>query len=305
MEFARLGRSDLSVSRIGFGCWAIGGHGYGSVDDQCSIAAIEAALDAGINLFDTSNVYGFGRSETVLAKALGRRAQDVVIATKFGVRWDDLGKTHKDCSPAHIVSALEQSLRRLRIDCIPLYQLNWHDGVTPLGDVVSTLQRCREAGKIRYFGFSNMLCEQWGALAAEFLTSQFPYGLNERSYQQDLTRLPALGIGSLAYNVLSRGLFSGTYDTQRRRDAADTRQRDPNFLAGRLAANLALVGRLKDIAERYQKSAPQTAIRWALDAPGVTCTLVGMKTEAQVRENCGAAGWRLSAAEWASLAAAA
>ena len=145
----------MTVSRLAFGCWAMGGHGYGTVDDAESIAAVKKALELGINFFDTADVYGFGHSERILSEALDSRRHDVVIATKFGVSWDDSGKTRKDCSPKRLVEALEGSLRRLRVECIPLYQIHWHDGITPVPDLMETLLRCREAGKIRYIGCSN------------------------------------------------------------------------------------------------------------------------------------------------------
>lgn len=297
MEFTILGKTDLSISRVGFGCWAIGGHGYGKVDDSDSMTAVHAALDAGINFFDTSDVYGLGHSETVLVKALGTRAKDVVIATKFGVRWDELGRTHRDCSPAHIVRAVESSLRRLKLDCIPLYQLNWYDGVTPLERIIETLEGCRAAGKIRYLGFSNMNCLEWGNHLERFESSQIPYSLNDSRYSHELSHIASAGLSALVYGVLSRGLFSGRYDLRRPYEEGDTRARDPNF-SERLPSNLALLEKLKVLAAKYRRTAGQVAIRWVLDHPASICALVGMKTRDQVLENVDASGWRLEPEDW-------
>lgn len=167
MEYKKLGHSDIEVSRIGFGCWAIGGHGYGKVDDRDSMLAIQKAVDLGINFFDTADVYGFGHFEEILSKALGSKRHDVVIATKFGVNWDNNGKTFLDCSPGRIETAIDASLRRLKLEMIPLYQIHWYDNVTPLEEVLLQLKRCQEIGKIRYIGLSNFPI----ALLVEFLNT--------------------------------------------------------------------------------------------------------------------------------------
>ena len=149
MEYAKLGLSDLRVSRIGFGCWAIGGHGYGKTDDKESIKAIQKALHLGINFFDTADVYGFGHSEEILCKALGSQKDNVIIATKFGVNWDERGNTFYDCSPKRVTEALEGSLRRLKIDCIPVYQIHWYDNVSPILETLEVLKKYQESGKIQ------------------------------------------------------------------------------------------------------------------------------------------------------------
>jgi len=155
MEYKKLGETDLEISRIGFGCWAIGGHGYGKVDDNESIEAIKKALDSGINFFDTADVYGFGHSEEILGKALGTQRNDVIIATKFGINWKENGHTFKDCSAKRVVKAVENSLRRLKIDTIPLYQIHWPDPNTTLQETMGALIDCQKSGKIRYIGSSN------------------------------------------------------------------------------------------------------------------------------------------------------
>lgn len=303
MEYLRLNNTDLEISRIGFGCWAIGGHGYGYVDDEASIDAIHAALDLGINCFDTSDVYGFGHSETVLGKALGSRAKDMVVATKCGVGWDEAGRTYKDCSRGHIVKSVEASLKRLGLEAIPLLQINWYDGVTPLGDIAETLAECRRAGKIRYAGFCNMPTRQLGVHQGSFVSSQMEYGLYDRQNMAELAELQKNGVAGLVYGVLSRGFLSGKYDANARFGEGDTRGRDSNY-ARTIVENLQLVERLKVLGEKYGKSPAQLAIRWALESPGVSCALVGMKSKAQAVENAGAADWTMSRADWDELAGA-
>jgi aryl-alcohol dehydrogenase-like predicted oxidoreductase len=139
MEYLQLASSGLKISRIGFGCAAISGYDYGKVDDRESIDAIRKAWEAGVNLFDTSDVYGFGHVEEILAKALGNDRHEAIITTKFGINWDQSGKTFKDCSVKRMTWALEDSLRRLQVDCIPIYMVHWHDGVTPLPEIMEAL----------------------------------------------------------------------------------------------------------------------------------------------------------------------
>lgn len=301
MEYQRISNTDLDISRIGFGCWAIGGHGYGHVDDETSIDAIHAALDIGINCFDTSDVYGFGHSEKVLGKALGKNAKDVVVATKCGVGWDEAGRTYKDCSPKHIIKSLDASLERLGLDTISLFQINWYDGVTPLDDIVDTLERCRRAGKVKYAGFCNMPSRQLGVHQGHFVSSQLEYGLYDRGQMEELAELQKRGVATLVYGVLSRGLLSGKYDTSAKFGEGDTRGRDAD-LARKIGDNLQLVEKLRCLAEKYGKSPVQLAIRWALESPGVSCALVGIKTRAQAVENAGATGWVMNRSDWDWLA---
>ena len=155
MEFRRLNNTNLEISRIGFGCWAIGGHGYGQVEETDAIAAIRKAVGEGINFFDTADVYGFGQSEKILSKALGHTRHKVVIATKFGVNWNDEGETFKDISAKHVKEAVEASLKRLEIESIPLYQVHWYDGKTPIEETLEVLNKCKKEGKIQNIGVSN------------------------------------------------------------------------------------------------------------------------------------------------------
>ncbi len=304
MEYDKLGLTDLHISRIGFGCWAIGGHGYGKVDDRESVRAVQKALEIGINFFDTADVYGFGHSEEILGRALGTSARDVVIATKFGVAWDGDGRTYKDCSPRRIVEALDASLKRLAIDCIPLYQIHWHDGKTPMTDIMETLQRCREKGKIRYIGCSNLSAPLIleAKTTARLESLQMPYNLLQRGAEQDIQRcFNEMNMGILAYGVLARGLLSGKYNMGSRFSEDDTRSSDPNFSAAAITRSWPLVQELDTIGSRYGKTPSQVAVRWVLDSPSITTAIVGMKTAQQVAEDTESAGWRLRSEDWNRL----
>jgi aryl-alcohol dehydrogenase-like predicted oxidoreductase len=296
MEYIKLGHSPLEISRIGFGCWAIGGHGYGSVDDSVSIKAIRKALELGINFFDTANVYGFGHSESLLSEALGEERHEVVIATKVGMNWDSAGRTYRDCSPHNIVQSLEASLRRLRIDCLPLYQIHWHDGKTRMDDIMDTLARCRDSGKIRYIGCCSLPSSLMDEACAfdELVSMQALYNIKRRENEKTMENCYfSCQIGVVAYEVLGRGLFSGKYGINSRFGDRDTRSRDPQFRGNELENNLEILQALTEVGRRYSKSAAQSAIRWVLEKPFVSCALVGAKSPFQVEENAGALGWSL------------
>jgi aryl-alcohol dehydrogenase-like predicted oxidoreductase len=304
METSRIGETDLCVSRVGFGACAAGGVDYGKVSDDDSIAAIRFALEQGVNFFDTADVYGFGHSEEVLAKALGAERNEVVVATKFGVAWDATGRTYRDTSTRYVVAALEASLRRLRLDCIPLYQIHWHDGVTALEDTLDALERCRTAGKIRFYGcsnFSGSMLER-AVRAEHMVTLQLPYSLSEIEHAAAADEgVRRFRIGLVAYNVLARGLLTGKYKEISAFQGSDTRQRDRNFQGGRFNRLLALVDLLEQVSARYEKSPGQVAIRWVLDNPNVACALVGVKRVAQIRENLGALDWKLDSDDYTRL----
>ncbi len=297
MEYARLGLTDLHISRVGFGCAAIGGHDYGKVDDQDSVAAVHKALDLGVNFFDTADVYGLGHAEELLGQALGSRRHDVIVATKFGIEWDEQGKTKRNLSPRRVFEALDESLRRLRLDVIPLYQIHWDDGQTPIAETMEALKKCQESGKIRFIGccnFSLSLTEEaqkYGRLES----LQLPYSLAERGSE------PVIDEGhrnykmaTLCYNPLAQGLFTGKYGQDTKFYGTDLRARSTLFQGAGLAGNLALVEKLKIVANRYGRTPAQVAIRWLLENESVTCAIVGIKTPFQIEENAGIAGWNLS-----------
>jgi aryl-alcohol dehydrogenase-like predicted oxidoreductase len=304
MEFSTFGTTELRISKIGFGCWAIGGHGYGQVDDHESIKAIQKALYWGINFFDTADIYGFGHSETILSRGLGPRRHDVFIATKFGLCWDDAGKIYKDCSAKRAMEALEGSLRRLRIDCIPLYQIHWHDGITPLEEIMKILLRFRDEGKIRFIGIANPI---WQLIdpantIEKPCSIQALFNLIDRKNEQLLHDLYYLAqMNTLVYGPLARGLLSGKYGEKATFGINDTRMNDENFKGEKLCRNLKIVRELEFMSEIYNKSRAQIALRWVLDIPFISSVIVGIKTDTQVMDNIGASGWNLSNEHWRHL----
>lgn len=298
MEYTQLGLTDLKISRIGFGCWAIGGHGYGVVDDNESIRAIHHALEMGINFFDTAGTYGFGHSEKILGKALRFHKRDVIVATKFGVAWTNSGRTYKDCSPKKIVKALEDSLKRLRLDFIPLYQIHWYDGKTPICDIMETLLKCQEVGKIRYIGCSNLPMSLINeAINYQRIESfQCRYNVLQKENENDMLRcFKSLEMGVVTYGTLARGFLTGKFNRGNRIFGInDTRKACSLFGDEEFKRNLALIERLKAVSEQYGKTITQVAIRFVLDKPYVSCALVGHKNIEQVMDNMGASGWSLN-----------
>ncbi len=297
MEYRKLGLTDLKISRIGLGCWAIGGHGWGKVRDKDSIAAIRQAIKLGINFFDTADVYGFGHSEEILSKALGSYRNKVIIATKFGIKWDETGKTTKDISPKRVIKALDDSLKRLRINCIPLYQIHWPDFKTPIYETMETLGKCQKAGKIRYIGCSNfsvdLIKEAQKVLRIESL--QMPYNIKEREIEKEI--IPYCQkhkIGIITHSTLIQGLFTGKYGKNSKFDQNDIRNRYTNWQGEKFNQNLKIVKKLRELSNLYNKTPAQIAIRWVLDNPFITCALAGVKKSEQIKENIGIIDWKLS-----------
>ena len=296
MEYIKLGLTDLLISRIGFGCWAIGGHGYGIVNDETSISAVEKAVDLGINFFDTADVYGFGHSEEILSRALGPARNKVIIATKFGVCWDESGRTYKDCSPNKIIEALEGSLRRLRIDCIPLYQIHRHDDKTSLDDIMDTLLRCRDEGKIQYIGCCNLSEKMILQMHQKGRVESYQCLYNVLKKENDNIMKVAhdeLSMSIFIYGVLGRGIFSGKFNSDTKFGEKDTRSSDIDFQNDTFLKNLRISEKLRDIGMRYGKTPSQVAIRWAFDNPYISSVITGIKNADQITQNIGAIGWSL------------
>lgn len=310
IESAKLSHTDLVVSRLAFGCEPLGGVDWGQFDMRLAVQAVEDALDFGVNFFDTADVYGLGRSERILSAALRARRHDAIILSKFGVNWQasqDGGRarTFLDSSPRRVVEALEASLRRLRIDCIPLYLVHWPDPRTPIAATMDALVRCREAGKIEHIGVSNFpapLIRTAHRLAGLALV-ELSYSLLGREAEKDVFPCcQELGISVLAYGVLGQGLLTGKYGPGARFGSNDRRSRLECFHGEHLAQNLKLVDRLRAVGRRYGKTPAQVAIRWVLDHPAVTAAIIGIKSSRQLEENLGAMNWLLEANDWEYLA---
>lgn len=311
MEYRTLSQALPDVSAVSFGCWAMGSGVWGPADDDLAVRAAQRALDQGVNLFDTAPGYGQGGSEELLARALAGRRDEVVLVTKFGVPWDAAGNARLDSSPASIRAELEGSLRRLRTDRIDLYLQHWPDPNVPPAEVAATLLELKREGKIRALGFCNVDAAQFaGALSAGPVDAvQVPYCLFIRQVEREL--LPYCrqqGVGVMVYGALAHGLLGGKMTPQTTFPDEDWRSGKvygtPNwadqeglFAPGRFERNLAVVERLKGVAARSGHTVAQLAIAWTLANPAVSVTLAGVKRPAQLEENLGAAGWRLSAGE--------
>ncbi|WP_145011475.1 aldo/keto reductase [Pseudomonas oryzihabitans] len=302
-ETLRIPGIDTPVSRIGLGTWAIGGWMWGGTDEARSIETIRGAVEAGINLIDTAPVYGFGRSEELVGKALEGLRDQAVIATKVALEWPD-EQVRRNASAARIRQEVEDSLRRLRTDRIDLYQVHWPDPRVPHEETAGELERLRQEGKILAIGVSNYSPEQLEAFRqfANPSTVQPPYNLFERAIEADvLPYAQRHGLVVLAYGALCRGLLSGRMTATTRFEGDDLRQGDPKFQAPRFAQYLAAVEALTTFArERHGKSMLALAIRWILDR-GPTIALWGARKPEQLQGLDEAFGWRLSGEDLAAI----
>jgi aryl-alcohol dehydrogenase-like predicted oxidoreductase len=270
------------------------------------IEAIRQALEAGINFFDTADVYGFGRSEELLGHVLAGREEDVVVATKCGVTWDESGNIGRDASPAYVRKALDASLKRLKMESIPLYQVHWPDPCTPVSETIAALKECQREGKIGEIGCSNFSADELreACVHGGVASLQSAYSLIDRDVEGDiLTACRELGLGFIAYGPLARGLLSGKYKAGSRFSEDDSRNRDDNFRGESFARNLQLVEELEAVAESYHRTPAQVAIKWVLENKGVDSALTGIKNPAQLMENIGALGWNLSPEDHVNLTA--
>lgn len=291
MERRTLPGTDLSLSVVGMGCWAIGGRDWGDdVRDETSIAAIHAALDCGVDWFDTAPLYGHGHADEVLRRALGPRIRDVTIATKVGARFDPAtDHAESDLRPEHVRADAEASLRRLGIERIDLLQVHWPcDRGTPLADTIGALQDLQREGKIRFFGLCNY--NEAGLRAALDVAPipalQTPYSLVRRDAEQGLLDLcRERNVGVLAYETLCRGLLTAKHETMPRFPPTDMRARDPRFWGLSYMRNAAVARKVAEAARRDGIPPAAWAIRWVLRRPGVIAAIVGAKTPAQVRQN--------------------
>ena len=309
MPLRGLGNSDLFITPIGFGAWAIGGSGWefgwGEQDDQASIAAIHRALSLGVNWIDTAAVYGMGHSEEVVASALKTWAgPQPYVFTKCGLRWDEQGYVHRSLQAKSIRSECEESLRRLKVDAIDLYQIHWP--TEDLEEGWSAMAQLQKEGKVRWIGVSNFdVGELRRAEAIAPITSlQPPYSLVRREVEREI--LPFCrsgGIGTIVYSPMASGLLTGAMTRERAASLpnSDWRSRDLEFHEPKLSQNLALVARLREVGERYGRPPGQVAIAWALQNPAITGAIVGARSARQVEGIVDAAGLRLTSEEIAEI----
>lgn len=307
MEYITLQNTDLRVSRFCMGGCPMGGYGWGSVQESELLDAIHAALDAGVNFFDTADTYGLGQSERTLAKGLGSRRRNVVIESKFGVRVGG-GKTVYDNSPEYIQQALEESLRRLNTDYIDVYLVHYRDGKTPIADVVGKLEELKSAGKLRYYGLSNIHgdgLEELLPYAGRFACCQDELSLACRKNEDDLRAVQSrLRATPMTWGSLGQGILTGKYNRENVCFGADDRRSREiyvNFHGEKLEQNLRIVEALKKIAANREKSVAACAIRWILDTLPESVVIAGVKRPAQLSANVEAMGWTLNEEELREL----
>jgi aryl-alcohol dehydrogenase-like predicted oxidoreductase len=299
MEMVTLGRSGLKVSAICQGTWQLGGE-WGAFDRDAAHATIRTARDLGINFFDTAQAYGFGESERVLGEALAdelRTARDdVVIATKGGIRPERGGKT-RDASPEWLRRGVDASLEALGTDVIDLYQLHWPDPDVPMDETAGALAELVESGKIRHVGVSNFDVAQMQTFAeyGPLETLQPPYDMFRRQIEDAI--LPwcqANGVGVLVYGPLAHGLLSGTMTPETTFADDDWRAHSSDFQGDTLRRNLAVVDALRTCADDLAVSLPVLAVAWALANPAVNVAIVGARSPVHLQETIGAVDLRLA-----------
>ena len=299
MERARIPGTSLDISRVALGTWAIGGWMWGGTDEAESIATIRAAVEQhGIDLIDTAPVYGFGRSEEIVGKALAASLRARVrIATKAGLEWQN-GRVFRNASRARILREVEDSLRRLQTDHIDIYQVHWPDPLVPMEETAGAMRTLFEQGKIGAIGVSNFSVAQMELFrrVAPLHVLQPPYNLFERGIEAGI--LPYCrnnNIATFGYGALSRGLLSGRMQPDTKFTGDDLRRTDPKFQAPRFAQYHAAIKRLDDFARRrFGKRVIDLAVRWVLDQ-GITAALWGARHPAQLQPVDEVGGWLLDA----------
>ncbi|MCA0456682.1 MAG: aldo/keto reductase [Chloroflexi bacterium] len=304
METRQLGNSDLQITPIGYGAWAIGGAGWeaawGEQDDGEAIEAIQAAIDGGINWIDTAAVYGLGHSEELVAKALKGRANKPYIFTKSSKLWTEDRKVYS--SLKSVRKEIEDSLRRLQTDVVDLYQIHWPNPDDEIEEGWAEMAKLKAEGKVRWIGVSNFNVSQMerAAKIAPITSLQPPYSLVERKVEAEtLPYCEQHNIGVIAYSPMGAGLLTGAMTLERARNlpADDWRSRSENFREPRLTRHLQLVDILKAIGEKHGRTAGEVAIAWTLRLPAVTGAIVGARSAKQVEGIIGGLEFRLSADE--------
>ena len=305
-----LGKTDLDITPVGFGAWAIGGggwaYGWGAQEDSESIAAIQRALDLGVNWIDTAAVYGLGHSEEVVARALKGRSSRPYVFTKCSLVWDAQRNISNRLKADSIRREVEDSLRRLQVEVIDLYQIHWPNPDQDIEEGWTTLAELQREGKLRWIGVSNFNVAQMrrAQAIAPIASLQPPYSLLNRGVEEEI--LPfclANDIGVIVYSPMASGLLTGAMTRERIANFPedDWRRNNAEFQEPRLSRNLQLVERLRAIGQRYGRTPGEVAIAWTLRQPAVTAAIVGARRPSQIDGIIGAAEFRLNEEEIAEL----
>jgi aryl-alcohol dehydrogenase-like predicted oxidoreductase len=313
MELRRLGNSDVMVSPIAFGAWAIGGWMWGGAEETASIKAVQTAFDAGISTIDTAPVYGFGYSEELVAKAMKNTPRDrYQILTKFGLNWESVEgefffdstdnngkpiKIYKWSSKERIIKECEDSLRRLRTDYIDLYQIHWPDSTTPINETFEAVQRLIDQGKVRAAGVCNYNVAQVDEAlrTIELVSNQVPYSLIFRDIEKGaLPQAIEKGLGIIVYSPLQRGLLTGKIKPGHHFIEGDTREGNRFYTDENIRRTNELLEQIKPIAEAHNATLAQVILYWTMHRPGIACVLAGARNEKQVADNAKALNLNLN-----------
>ncbi|NIM04990.1 MAG: aldo/keto reductase [Armatimonadetes bacterium] len=301
METRELGKSGISLGVIGVGCWAMGGAFWGPADDQASVQAIQRSLDLGANFVDTAPFYGIGRSEEVVGRAIKGRREQVILATKFGLTWNEKGNlSGHDSSRKRILQEIDDSLRRLDVDCIDLYQAHWPDENTSIEEIITTMVELQQQGKIRAIGVSNYSVEQMkeSMKYCQLDSIQPPYNMFQRDIEQEI--LPFCrenNIGVVSYGPMYQGLLTGKFFLTDQRPSDPLRSQHHELQGEKFDINRDTILKLKEIADARGKPLPQLAINWVLAQPGITVAICGARNSQQAEQNIAAAEWSLDKRE--------
>lgn len=315
MEYRRLGHSDLKVSELAFGAWAIGGWMWGGADSKDAIKAIETAVDHGMTTIDTAAVYGFGLSEELVGKAIKGKRSKVQILTKFGLSWnekkgefyfaskDNDGKDvniYRYAAKEKIISDCDQSLQRLGTDHIDLYQIHWSDPTTPVSETMEALEILVRKGKIRAGAVCNYSLELMTEAEKTYsiASNQVPYSMVNRAIEKDIVPYCfEKNIGIFAYSPLQRGLLTGKIKQDHKFNEGDTRPNTIYYKEPNLSRILKLTNKLNEIAMELKVTLSQLVLNWTVHQPGITCALAGARNAAQVLDNVKAADFLLTSEE--------
>ncbi len=314
MEYRQFGKTEIQIPAVIFGGWAIGGWYWGGTDEETSIKAIQRAIDLGMNCIDTAPVYGFGLGEEIVGKAIKGRRNEVIIATKCGLRWDEEegefffdtyfnGKryyVYRNNRKKSIIEECERSLKRLNTDYIDIYQIHWPDKTTPIDESLEALTILQEQGKIRTFGVSNFdinLLKE-AVKYARVESDQVKFSLIDRAIVNGLASFCIENqISILAYSPLEQGLLTGKITMETEFKSGDLRKKQFWFQPENRKKVLDALEKIKPIAKERNVTLAQLVINWTFSQPGITSAIVGARTPEQVEENAGAVNFKLSQEE--------
>ena len=308
MIYRKLGSSDLEVSALGFGCWPLGNE-WTEANDQSSHETVKEAINLGINFFDVAPVYGFGHAEKVLAKAIKGKRDQIYIASKCGLRWDDSKNIKRNLSRESILEEIDLTLKRLDVDYLDLYQLHWPDPNTPLEETISTLNELKQQGKIRNIGLSNynVFLINEAKKYGEIVSDQVLYNMIDRNkdhyhdlplnYRTEAEILPYAeknNLGVIPYSPLCQGLLTDSFEIDKL-DNGDVRAANPELRGEKLEKNLKKASQIREIAKEIDKPMVQLVLNWMVSKSEISTIIAGPTNVKEIRENAGAFDWKLEA----------